>query len=252
VTATQLGAPTASRAHSAANAENQFFVGMSLLLLATVLIGFARTYFLAGMVRAHLPNTLIHLHAIAFTCWILLLVTQASLIAAHREELHRNFGIFGFALACAMVVLGVMAATNSMTRIRMVGPFDSRTFYAVPMFDIFVFGILVYFAFRWRHDPAAHKRLILIASITIIDAATGRAPLTAITDLPYLNNVFTQVYVVMIAVFDLWSLRRIHRVTLVAGSFSVVMLLAAIPIGSTHAWISFANWALNVANTIQR
>ena len=247
----QINSRSVPRGGLARSYDDAFFVGMSLLLLLTVLVGFARSYFLAGMLRAHLPNVLIHLHAVAFTLWILLLVTQSCLISVGRPSLHRKFGLFGFGLASAMIVLGVMAATNSLTRISMVGPYDMRTFYAVPMFDILVFGVLVYFAFRRRHDAAAHKRLILIASITIIDAATGRPPLTAITHLPFLNNVFTQAYVVLLAAFDWWSLRRIHRVTLTAGSFSIVMLLAAIPVGSTHAWIAFANWAMNNAKAVQ-
>lgn len=248
----RANAPARPYLRSSERSENIFFVGMSLLLLLTVVVGFARSYFLAGMVRAHLPNLLIHLHAIAFSSWILLLIVQASLISRHKEALHRKFGLFGFGLACAMIVLGVLAATDSLTRISMVGPYDMRTFYAVPMFDVLVFGVLVYFAFRWRHDPAAHKRLILIASITIVDAATGRTPLTAITQLPYLNNVFTQIFTLMVAGFDLWSLGRIHRVTFVAGLFSIGILLAAIPIGSTHAWIAFADWALHTAKAIQK
>lgn len=224
---------------------------MSLLLLATVLVGFARSYFLVGMIRAPLPNLLIHLHAIAFSCWIFLLIGQATLIATHKVELHRKAGLFGFILACVMVGLGVMAAANSMTRMAAVGPYDSRVFFAVPMSDIFVFAVLIFLAYRWRHDPAAHKRLVLIASITIVDAATGRAPMTRITDLPYLNNVFTQLYVVLLAAFDWWSMRKIHRVTMVAGVFSIVTLLIALPIGSTHVWMTFATWVRGIAKTIQ-
>ena len=37
-------------------AERAFFAGMAVLILATVLFGFAKTYFLAGMVAAPLPN----------------------------------------------------------------------------------------------------------------------------------------------------------------------------------------------------
>jgi hypothetical protein len=231
--------------------ENRFFVGMSLLLLSTVLVGFAKSYFLAGLVRAPLPNKLIHVHAVFFSCWILLLIAQASFISANRFGLHRQFGLFGFGLACGMVVVGVMAATDSLTRIKMVGPIDMRTFYAVPMFDIIVFAVLIFFAYRWRHDPATHKRLILIASITIVDAATGRDPLTKITQLPYLNNAFTQFYTVLLAGFDLWSLKRIHRATLMAGLFSIVMLLFAIPVGSTRPWMAFANWMLEIAKAIK-
>ena len=236
---------------SGRKAENRFFVGMSLLLPATVLVGFAKSYFLAGLIRARLPNELIHVHAVLFSCWILLLIAQAAFISSDRFDLHRKFGLFGFGLACAMSVVGVMAATDSLRRIRMVGSIDMRTFYAVPLFDVVVFAVLIFFAYRWRHDPATHKRLILIASITIVDAATGRDPLTRITNVPYLNNVFTQLYTVLLAGFDLCSLKRIHRATLVAGLFSIGMLLAAIPVGSTAPWIAFANWMLKIAKTIK-
>lgn len=244
-------APPAAQTVRGIEVENRFFVGMSLLLLATVLVGFAKSYFLAGLVRAPLPNKLIHFHALLFSCWILLLIAQATLISANRFDLHRQFGLFGFGLACGMTIVGVMAATDSLRRIKMVGLIDMRTFYAVPLFDILVFAVLMFFAYHWRHDPATHKRLILIASITIVDAATGRDPLTRITTLPYLNNVFTQLYTVLLAGFDLWYLKRIHRATLVAGLFSIVMLLVAIPIGSTAPWIAFADWMLKIARTLK-
>jgi hypothetical protein len=230
--------------------ENGFFVGMSLLLLATVLVGFAKSYFLAGLVKAPLPNKLIHIHAALFSSWILLLIAQASFISARRFDLHRRLGLFGFGLACAMTVVGILAATDSLRRIKMVGSVDMRTFYAVPLSDIVVFAVLIFLAYHWRDDPATHKRLILIASITIVDAATGRDPLTRITTLPYLNNVFTQLYTVLLAGFDLWYLRRIHRATLLGGLFSIVLLLLAIPIGSTRPWIAFADWMLRLAKSV--
>jgi hypothetical protein len=252
MTSLHIDARMGARIVSAREIENRFFVGMSLLLLATVMVGFAKSYFLAGFIRAPLPNKLIHVHAFLFSCWILLLIAQASFISANRFNLHRQFGLFGFGLACGMVVVGLMAATDSMTRIRMVGPIDMRTFYAVPMFDVIVFAALIFFAYRWRHDPATHKRLILIASITIVDAATGRDPMTIITHLPYLNNVFTQFYTVLLAGFDLWYLKRILRATLTAGLFSIVMLLVAIPVGGTRPWMAFANWMLEIAKAIKR
>jgi hypothetical protein len=104
--------------------EDRFFVGMSLLLMATVLVGFAKSYFLAGLMRSPLPNKLIHVHAVFFSCWIVLLIAQASFISTKQFDLHRQVGLLGFCLACGMIVVGVMAATDSMTRIKMVGPFD--------------------------------------------------------------------------------------------------------------------------------
>lgn len=42
--------------------DRYFFPGLALLMLATVFWGFARSYFLAGVFKAPLPNWLIHLH----------------------------------------------------------------------------------------------------------------------------------------------------------------------------------------------
>jgi hypothetical protein len=89
---------------------------MALGMLATVFAGFARTYYLAGVFQAPLPSLIIHLHGAAFSCWILLLVTQTSLVAAGRVDVHRRLGMAGFLLASLMVMLGVLAATDSLMR----------------------------------------------------------------------------------------------------------------------------------------
>ena len=57
---------------------------MILLLWATVLFGFAKTYFMARMINAPLPNRLIHIHAVAFTLWMVLLVVQEGLVAGRK------------------------------------------------------------------------------------------------------------------------------------------------------------------------
>jgi hypothetical protein len=81
-----------------------------------VAIGFARTYFLAGVFRAHLPGLIVHIHGAAFTAWVLLLIAQVSLVSANRVDVHRKIGLAGFGLATLMVVLGFLAATNALTR----------------------------------------------------------------------------------------------------------------------------------------
>jgi hypothetical protein len=39
---------------------------MAVVILATVFIGFARSYYLAGVFRAPLPNLLVHIHGAVF------------------------------------------------------------------------------------------------------------------------------------------------------------------------------------------
>ena len=79
---------------------------MIVLLWATGLYGFARTYYLAGMVRAPLPNRLIHIHGAIMTLWMVVLLVQVALISARRVKWHMTFGLFGFGLATAMAIIG--------------------------------------------------------------------------------------------------------------------------------------------------
>src|SRR5205085_106305 len=96
--------------------DHFFFSAMALLMLVTVFVGFAPTYYMAGVFHAPLPSLIIHLHGAAFSLWILLLVTQTSLVSAGRVDIHRRLGVTGFLLACLMVVLGVLAAIDSLVR----------------------------------------------------------------------------------------------------------------------------------------
>src|SRR5947208_16025690 len=126
--------------------DNFFFSGMALLILATVFVGFARTYFLAGVFRAPLPSVIIHIHGAVFASWILLLIAQISLVSAGRVDIHRRLGLVGFGLASLMIVMGILAASNSLAR-GFAPPgsdLDPKTFYAIPIGDMLIFSTLVF------------------------------------------------------------------------------------------------------------
>src|SRR5438876_7381331 len=114
--------------------DHLFFSAMALLILATVFVGFARTYYLAEVFHAPLPSLIIHLHGAAFSCWILLLLTQTSLVSAGRVDIHRRLGIAGFLLACLMVILGILAATDALVRQFPPGR-DPKAFFIIPATD---------------------------------------------------------------------------------------------------------------------
>src|SRR5713101_4669261 len=205
--------------------DDFFFAGMALLILVTVLVGFARTYFLAGIFRAPLPSIIIHIHGVVFSCWILLLIAQVSLVSAGRVDIHRKLGLFGFGLACLMIIMGVLAASNSLARgFSPPGSgIDPKTFYAIPISDILIFSTLIFFAYRARSNPPAHKRLILIATIALMDAPTGRPPFAAITGHPYMDGVFVMLFLLLVVGYDLWSTHKVQRATIWAGLFVVVV-----------------------------
>jgi len=214
---------------------------MALVMLVTVFVGFAHTYFLAGLFRAPLPSRIIQIHGAVFSCWILLLVAQTSLVSAGRLDIHRRLGLAGFFLGCLMVVLGVAAATDALARGAPAGR-DSQMFYIIPMTDIVMFAVPLYFAFRARLDPPAHKRFIYIATIALLTPAIARLPFAFVFRKTPVVALLAASFVLVLAGYDLWSTRRIHRATLWAGSFLILVLEIRVSIGQTAAWHGFAAW----------
>jgi hypothetical protein len=227
--------------------DHLFFSGMALLMLATVFVGFAHTYYLAGVFRAPLPSLIIHLHGAAFSCWILLLVTQTLLVAAGRVDIHRRLGIAGFLLACLMVILGVLAATDSLVRESDLAGRDPRFFYIIPLTDMLIFATLIFFAFRARCNPAAHKRLILVATTALLIAAIARWPFGFVFRKAPEAALLSYGFLIVLVAYDLWSTRKVHRATIWAAGFLIFVQQIRLPIGETAAWHAFASWVQSVA-----
>jgi FtsH-binding integral membrane protein len=222
--------------------DHIFFLTMALLILATVFMGFARTYYLAGVFHAPLPSLIIHLHGAAFSCWILLLVTQTSLVSGGRVDIHRRLGIAGFFLGCLMVILGVLAATDSL--VRRGGPVgrDPQAFYIIPLTDMVFFATALFFAFRHRRDSSAHKRLIYVATNALLIAAIARVPIAFSYRKIFVDSLLSDLFLLALVAYDLWSTHKIHRVTLWAGSILIFIQQIRLPIGKTAAWHVFASW----------
>jgi len=227
--------------------DHLFFSSMSLLMLATVFVGFAATYYLAGIFRAPLPSLIIHLHGAAFSCWILLLVTQTSLVAAGRVDIHRRLGIAGFLLACLMVILGVLAATDSLVRNANPAGRDPKFFYIIPLTDMLIFATLIFFAFRARSNPPAHKRLIFVGTVALMIAAIARWPVLGQRN-PITAALLSYVFLLVLVSYDLWSTRKIHRATIWASAFLIFVQQIRIPSGKTAAWHAFATWVQSIAH----
>lgn len=226
--------------------DHLFFSSMTLLMLATVFWGFARTYYLAGVFHAPLPSLIVHIHGAAFSCWILLLVTQTSLVSTGHVHTHRRLGVAGFLLASLMVILGVLAATDSL--VRQAGPAgrDPKFFYIIPLTDMLVFGTLIFFAFRARSNPATHKRLILVATTALMIAAIARWPIWSHRD-PVAAARVSYIFLLLLVAYDLWSTRKLHRATVWASAFLIFIQQIRIPIGRTAAWHAFATWVQTIA-----
>lgn len=223
--------------------DDVFFSGVALLILVTVFVGFAHTYYLAGLFRAPLPSLVVHLHGAAFSCWILLLVVQTSLVAARRVDIHRRLGVVGFTLACLMVVLGVWVNNRALTR-GGGGPPDAggAAIYFLGFSLLLIFGVLVACAFYARSNPKSHKRFILIATVALLLAAMVRLPFAFLRPGIEKPTCMSYAFLLFLLVYDLWSTHKIHRATLAGSAFLIVTEQAAIVLGPTAKAQAIAGW----------
>jgi len=219
---------------------------MAIVSLVVIFTGFARTYYLAGIFNAPLPNLLLHIHGGVFSLWILLFITQISLISVHRVRLHRRLGMSGFGLACIMVLLGVLVATDRLAR-HAANPGtetveEVRAFYAIPLADMLMFSAFVYLGFRNRTHPAVHKRVSTKVARSM-DAAFDRWPIFDPYPLRFVNAVCFFPLLVVLMAYDLWSTGALQRVTLWASGFLIAVQQLRHPLGHTAVWQAFAAWA---------
>jgi hypothetical protein len=145
---------------------------------------------------------IIHVHGAVFSLWIVLLIAQTSLVTAGRVDLHRRLGVLGFGLASLMVILDLWAATNSLPRGNGFLGATAASFYVIPVTDILTFAVLVFAAFRARFQPAAHKRLIIVATIALLGAAIARWPLALFHRSPVMIDVFSYMFLLLLAGYD--------------------------------------------------
>jgi hypothetical protein len=228
------------------SAERRFFLGMALAVLATVFVGFARSFFLRPLFPDWPSPTeaVFYVHGALFCAWIVLLLVQTSMVAAGRTALHRRIGPFGALLAAAMVVLGTyggLVAARRATGFTDI-PIPPLQFLAVPIFDMVLFAAFVWLAVAKRGDPQTHKRWMLLATINLVTAAIARWP--GVFDLgPLAFFGLTDLFIVALAIWDLRTRGRLHPATLWGGLLTMVSQPLRLVVSGTEGWLAFARWA---------
>lgn len=227
-------------------AERRFFTGMALAILATVVVGFSRSFFLRPLFPEwpSPSETIFHIHGAVFSAWIVLFVTQVSLVAGGRTELHRKIGPFSAVLAVAMVMLGTFGALVAASRpTGFTGiPVPPLQFLAIPIFDMVLFPTFVWLAIAQRHNPQSHKRWMLLATINLVTAAIARWP--GVTPLgPPAFFGLTDLFIIALAIWDFRTRGRLHPVTLWGGLLIIASQPLRLAVSGTEGWLAFARWA---------
>jgi hypothetical protein len=227
-----------------AQRDRWFFTGMAMAIVLTIFAGFAPSYYLKGVFGAPPISTFLHLHGILFTGWILLFLTQASLVAAGRTDVHRRLGLIGGSLAVLMSVIGVLAAVGAARRgFTPPGGPPPFVFLAIPFGDIAVFASLVGAALYLRRRSQTHKRLMLLGTIALLTPALARMPFIGAGG-PLAFFGATDLFVVACVIYDRLAHGRVHPAFLWGGLFFILSQPLRLAIAGTGAWLSFAGWLI--------
>lgn len=172
-------APAADRK----TAERKFYSRMALFLVFLVLLGFAPSFYLKGIVPSYprpnpsLPPAVL-LHGGVFTLWMAAIVAQTQLISARKHAIHMRLGKLTVLLAILMIPVMYLTAVWQVARATQAPFTDPLTWTIVPLAVIIPFAVLVGQGWAKRRDVQSHKRLMLSAAIlTVMGPAIGRLPI---------------------------------------------------------------------------
>jgi len=239
-----------------ARTGDRFYVQMAYVYLAVAVIGFAPTYWIPLLTGTLAVPPILHLHAVVFYGWLALLVAQTRFAATRQLTRHREFGVLGVSLATAMCFVGVAAAVASMRQADAAGFSDAgRAFAVVPLTGIVFFAALFAIAVVNVKRLDVHKRLILIATVSLLNAPVGRLFILLLTPTGIDNaappppvfvtvvpGLVTDLLLVPAMLHDRRKLGYVHRVYWIGGAALVASQLLRAPIAATETW----RWITNV------
>lgn len=208
--------------------DRVFYSGMAIAMAVTVFAGFLPTYYLRLLgdgptttINGLAFTAMVRLHAVIFSGWVLLFVAQTTFIASHRVKLHQRAGIAGGVFAAAMVVVGMATAIEATARGSAPPGIDPLSFFAIPFFDMTLFAVFITAALWSRRIKDTHKRLMLLAYISILTAAVARLPGVLPLD-PFAFYGLTFVFLVAAIAYDYVSRRHVHPVYVWGGALLVI------------------------------
>jgi hypothetical protein len=199
------------------------------------------------------PPLIMHIHAALFMGWLVFLSVQIVLI--ERGGLtgwHRRLGRVGAVWAVAMVVVTLLMCPGNAIRHLSAGTARPLFEFPLNLADMIVFSGLIASAIALRERPAAHRRLIVLASLLLLDGGCARLlnPLVGQHWLPGALGVFQRNFlwvdllVLACLFYDRVTRGRIHPVHAKALPPIILLQILACALSASTIWQAAAlRWA---------
>jgi len=230
----------ATTATGAVRAE-RFWQRMAIGLAVFIVIGFLQ-FALRGFVDPVAAPFWVHLHGVAMLSWLALLIAQPTLVSRDNLALHRRLGWIGAGLASLIVALGIYSGVASLVLGRFPPFFSPPYFLALTTVESLVFGLVVMAAIRRRAMTDWHRRLMIGATIVILEPALGRIlPMPLMigwSDIPV--GIVQLAVVGIIALHDRRTLGRVHPATKIIAAVVVATRTTIYVLSMTSPVIALA------------
>ncbi|HVO48222.1 MAG TPA: hypothetical protein VMT29_18015 [Steroidobacteraceae bacterium] len=216
--------------------DRRLYTAMGILAVAIVFVGFSRTFYLREWFGSPPLSTLRYLHGTLMTCWYVLFLTQILLVSRHRTDIHRRLGILAGLTAAALLPVGAMTAIGFVTRMRP-SPDDAADAAVIAGYDfvaLTVFGLLVATALVLRQRSDIHKRLMTLASLSLLGPPLARL----VSDEHSLW--LTYAFLMLPIAIDTWRHGRVHPAFAWGGALVLIISEVTLHYVTTPGWIAFA------------
>lgn len=255
---------TGSLSRSAAeDSDARFFVWLAAACAMIGIGGFIPTYWLQVPAGTFIGTPLMHLHGLLFSAWVVLLLVQSWLIEHRRYRNHRAWGLLGVAVASMMVAVGTALAVRGFAKEVAVYGDAARRFLIVPLFAMTAFPVCMTFAMINVRRSDWHRRLIFVATASLLGAALARVFFTLIVGfgpgmrpgmqapLPVnatlLPVMLSNIVIVAGMVHDWRTRGRPHPAWVIGLCALVAGELMRTPVASSAVWLHFTDWLLTAS-----
>ena len=218
----------ANRPTTDTRVRNPFFVGMAGALLLIVLLGFSPTLYLRAYFDVPEMPAYVLVHGAVLTVWFVWFFIQTSLVAVHRTDLHRRLGIVGAGIGVAVVAASMMGTFGFVPRLTALGRDIEANIAGIAaglwsnIGMVITFSTLLTLAIVNRGRSEIHKRLMLLASISILGPASarlGRISFLQVSESGIVNESVMAItslllLLLVLVLHDVRAQRRLHPVTM--------------------------------------
>ena len=224
--------------------DHGVFRAAAIGALLVVVVGFARTYFLRPWLGLPPLAMFIHVHAAIMLAWVIVLATQVLLIARNQLAWHRRLGWTALALAALVLVMGTSATWRAALR-EVTGHTEDAsiqlTVLGLEMTQMALFAAFTSLGFFWRHRPAYHKRMMIMATAVMLPN-----PIVRVLDALHVGSInnttvlIIDALILAVVVTDAARHRHLHPAFGWGAAAAIGGIQTALVVAPSAAWHALA------------